>query len=158
MQSARKALERARGARLSGDAAHARMLEELALEWVETARDLQRGSDAETSATQLARRARDIATQIDRARALLSETQDRRGRAAAELDRLDAEAREATNNAARAEESRTVSKGAGAPVTVRKRWGASKSGRDPAPPDVMKPAKPKSEPDSKRAPKKGSKG
>ena len=165
VQAARKSLERAHGARVSGDAAHARMLEGLALEWAETARDLQRGATAEGSAIQLAKKARSVATQVDRARALLSETQDRRGRAAAELERVEAEARKGSADAAAAEEKR-IQKKTGVPGAKPAGVGGDnkkKSGEPGAKPDKklgasdptdpMKAAGPKTPAGPKAAPK-----
>jgi hypothetical protein len=106
LRHARKALERANGARASGDTAHARMLDGLALEWAETARDLLRAAAAEKEAVAVAKRARELGVQVERARALLEETQARRGRAAADLERAEAEAREAAKKAAAAEAER----------------------------------------------------
>lgn len=103
---AKKALERAHGARASGDVAHARMLDGLALEWAENARDLLRAAEAEKAATSVAEKAKEASTQAERARALLEETQARRGRAEAELERALAEEKEARESAAKAEEAR----------------------------------------------------
>ena len=47
VKSAKRALERAHGARAAGDEPHARMLDGLALEWAEAARDLDRAAAAE---------------------------------------------------------------------------------------------------------------
>jgi hypothetical protein len=113
---ARTALERARGARVSGDAPHARMLDGLALEWAETARDLQRAATAESSAADLGKKARDVATQVERARVLLADTQDRRGRAAAELEKLEVQAKEAAVGARTAEDRRIEKKKTAAPA------------------------------------------
>ncbi|WP_437533042.1 hypothetical protein WME79_05850 [Sorangium sp. So ce726] len=106
MAQAKRALQRAHGARAAGDAAHARQLDAVALEWAETARTLLRAAAAEAAAVDAAKRAREVETKLERARALLEETQARRGRAAAELDRLEAEAREATRAAADVEAQR----------------------------------------------------
>lgn len=106
VEQARRALARAHGARAAGDAAHARLLDALALEWAETAQVLVRAGTAEAAATETARRAREVGTQLQRARALLEETQARRGRAAAELERVEAEARDAASAAAGAEQQR----------------------------------------------------
>ncbi|MDC0682580.1 hypothetical protein [Sorangium atrum] len=103
---AKRALQRAQGARAAGDAAHARQLDAVALEWAETARTLLRAAAAEATAVEAAKRAREVETKLERARALLEETQARRGRAAAELDRIEAEAREATRTAADVEAQR----------------------------------------------------
>jgi len=106
---AKKALERAHGARTSGDAAHARMLDGLALEWAETARDLLRAQAAEQTSAVTADKAREASVQADRARALLEETQARRGRADAELKKALAEEALARTTAAKAEETRIAS-------------------------------------------------
>jgi len=106
LRQAKSALERARGARVSGDAAHARMLDAVALEWAETARDLERAAGAEAAATSAAGKSRDVATRVERARTLLEETQARRGRAAAELERAETEARDAAASAAASEQGR----------------------------------------------------
>jgi hypothetical protein len=115
---AKRALARAHGARASGDTAHARMFDALALEWAETARALLRAAKAEAAAAEVARRGREVETQLERARALLEETQARRGRAAAELDRLEADARGAAKSAATAEQERIdAARKAGAKAT-----------------------------------------
>jgi hypothetical protein len=106
IKSARRALERAHGARTSGDAIHARMLDGLALEWAETARDLEKAAAAEAIATATSTKAHDVQTRADRARALLEETQARRGRAAAELERVQAEAKSTAQGAADSESQR----------------------------------------------------
>lgn len=107
---ARKALERAYNARSAGDAAHARMLDGLALEWAGTARDLLKAAAVEQTATAATEKSRESAQQVERARALLEETQARRGRAEAELARAEADAREAAQAAQKAEDER-VAKG-----------------------------------------------
>jgi hypothetical protein len=106
VESAKKSLERAHGARVSGDGVHARMLDGLALEWAETARDLERAAAAEQSSLVAAKGAADATTQADRARSLLEETQARRLRAAAELEKAEAEAKEVAKAAAKAEQDR----------------------------------------------------
>jgi hypothetical protein len=113
VENAKKSLERAHGARAAGDAAHAHMLDGLALEWTETARDLERAAAAEQSALVAAKAAADATTQADRARSLLEETQARRQRAQAELEKAEIEAKEAAKAAAAAEQTRidTAKKG-----------------------------------------------
>jgi hypothetical protein len=106
IKAVKLALERARGARVAGDEAHARMLDGIALEWAETARDLDRAATVERAATAEGQRALEAQTKADRARALLEETQARRGRTAAELARVEAEAKDATKGAADAEQRR----------------------------------------------------
>lgn len=106
VERAKTSLERAHGARVSGDGVHARMLDGLALEWAETARDLERAAAAEQSSLVAAKSAADATTQADRARSLLEETQARRLRAEAELEKAEAEAREVAKAAANVEQDR----------------------------------------------------
>mgnify|MGYP000553032247 CR=1 FL=1 len=106
LEKAKAALERAYGARKAGDAAHAHMLEGLALEWAETARDLVRAAAAEQAAGSASDKARESAVRVERARALLEETQARRGRADAELEKALTAEREARERAAQTEEGR----------------------------------------------------
>lgn len=106
VHDAKVALERARGARVSGDDAHAKMLDGLALELAGTARDVQRAAEAEARSFATVQKARDLSTKLERARALLEETQARRGRATAELDKAEADAKAANDAAAQAEQKR----------------------------------------------------
>ena len=106
--TAKRSLERGHGALAAGDAPHARMLFGLALEWAETARDLERAAAAEQVANTTEKSASEAATQVERARALLEETQARRGRALAELEKALAEAKEAAQRAAEAEQQRLL--------------------------------------------------
>lgn len=106
IESAKKALQRAHGARTAGDTLHARMLDALALQWAEMARDLERAAAVEQTAAVTGKEAKEAAIQLERARALLEETQARRGRAEAELQRVQAEASEAETAAKNAEQAR----------------------------------------------------
>jgi hypothetical protein len=117
VKSAKRALERAHGARAAGDELHARMLEGVALEWAECARDLDRAAAAEKVAMAASKQANDVETRAKQARALLEETQARRGRTAAELEHVEAEARDAKQRAADAEAQRleAAKKGGGKP-------------------------------------------
>jgi hypothetical protein len=85
---AKKALGRARDARNAGDIAHAEMLEGLAREWAETARDLTRAAAIEADAGALETSASQANLKAERGRALLEEAISRRGRAEAELEKL----------------------------------------------------------------------
>ena len=124
VKSAKLALERARGAESSGDDRHARMLWGLALEWAEAARDFERAASAEQAAQAAAKKAYEAQTKAERARALLEETQARRGRTAAELVRVEAESKDAAHGAADAESQRIEAakkkKGAAAGVPKEK--------------------------------------
>jgi hypothetical protein len=92
LEEAKKALVRAEGARRSGDIAHAELLEGLAREWAETARDLVRAASIEADAGALETSASQASLKAERARALLEEALSRRGRAEAELEKLSASA------------------------------------------------------------------
>ena len=92
VEQAKSALERAASARRAGDVQHAEMLEGLAREWAETARDLARTVQVETTATAEESAAAQALLRAERARALLEEAISRRGRAESELERLSASA------------------------------------------------------------------
>jgi hypothetical protein len=92
LDEAKKALDRATGARKSGDVPHAELLEGLAREWAETARDLARAAAIEADAGALENSASQATLRAERARALLEEALSRRGRAQAELEKLSADA------------------------------------------------------------------
>jgi len=83
---AKEALERATRLRRSGDEAHAKAADGLAREWAETARDLARAAEAESTAADLRRRAMNEQAQVERARALLEEGVARVGRLRAQID------------------------------------------------------------------------
>jgi septal ring factor EnvC (AmiA/AmiB activator) len=82
------------------------MLDGVALEWAETARDLVRAAVVERESFAVNQVANELKTKIERERTLLEETQARRGRLAAELARLQAEAAEATKQARNIEAER----------------------------------------------------
>ncbi len=92
LDEAKKALARAEGARKSGDVPHAELLEGLAREWAETARDLARAAAVEADAGALETAAAQANLRAEKARALLEEAISRRGRAEAELEKLSANA------------------------------------------------------------------
>lgn len=145
VEHAKEALERAHGARAAGDISHAAMLEGLALEWAQNAQDLVKAATAEQVAEASADKAREAAVRAERARALLEETQARRGRAEAELEKALAAEREARAQAAQAEEARLAA-GKTAPAKA-----APKSGKD-------KPGAAKSKAPAKSATKSTKKG
>jgi hypothetical protein len=87
----RHALERARRARASGDHTHGVQLETLAVELGESGRDLLRTAKAEQSLSELETRTRELEARAVRARALVEQTVARRGRAAEQLSRVQAE-------------------------------------------------------------------
>jgi len=110
VKQAKKALERAHGARTAGDTAHARMLDALALEWAQTAETLTRAAKSEEGASAAQKQAQATATQLERGRTLLEETQARRGRVEAELARAEADAKQAADDAKAAEQARLTGK------------------------------------------------
>jgi hypothetical protein len=142
IEHAQESLERAHGARAAGDATHARMLDGLALEWAESARDLLRAASAEQAAASAADKAREAAVRAERARALLEETQARRGRADAELEKALAEEREARERAAKTEDARLVAGKAAAskpvPKSSQDKPAPAKGGGSPKPPSAPK--------------------
>jgi colicin import membrane protein len=142
VENAKTALERAHGARTANDPVHGHMLDGLALEWAQTARDLERAAAAEQSALVAAKAAADATTQADRARSLLEETQARRQRAEAELAKAEADAKEAAKAAATAEQDRIE---------------AAKKGGKAAPPKGISKKTPAAAEPKKAAPK-GKKG
>jgi len=134
VERSKEALERAHGARAAGDISHAHMLEGLALEWAQNAQDLVRAAAAEQVAESAADKAREAAVRAERARALLEETQARRGRAEAELEKALTAEREARAQAAQAEEARLAA-GKAAPTKPAAKAGKDKpaAGKSPAP-------------------------
>ncbi len=136
IKTAKRALERAHGARVSGDDAHARMLYGVALEWAEAARDFDRAAAAEKVAAAAGKKAYEAQTKAERARALLEETQARRGRTAAELARVESESKEAARGAADTEAKRLE--------TTKKK--SAVPPKPPASPKPPAPSKPKAPP------------
>lgn len=91
LSNARRALERAKGARDAKDALHGEQLERLARVWAETARDTVRASHTETEASALQTQSMEGKAKLERDRVLLEETISRRGRAEVELKRVERE-------------------------------------------------------------------
>ncbi len=88
LDQAHRALRRAAGARAAGDQRHGGQLEALALEWAQAASNLVRAADAERQASAIEKQAAESERKAVRARALLEETIDRRGRAEERLRQL----------------------------------------------------------------------
>lgn len=86
LAQARQALERASDARKAGDADHARLLDELALEWAQTAGDLVHTSKLEQESAKLEKEASEVEAKAVRALAIIEEAVARRGRVQQELD------------------------------------------------------------------------
>ncbi|HEY8086421.1 MAG TPA: hypothetical protein VIF09_01205 [Polyangiaceae bacterium] len=85
VEKAKGALERATRLRAAGDEPHARAADGLAIEWAQTARDLAKAADAETTAADLRHKAVDAQAQLERTKALVEEGITRVGRLQAEL-------------------------------------------------------------------------
>ena len=83
---ARQAMDQAARLRGSGDEAHAKAADGLALEWAETARDLAKATEAEEKAAEMRRKAVDAQARLERTRGLVAEGIARAGRLRAELD------------------------------------------------------------------------
>lgn len=90
LAEAQRALVRAERARLAGDHRHGALLEDLALEWAEAARDLSRGADAAARAASLEQKLGDTEAKLESARTLIEQTNGRRARAEAQLKELEA--------------------------------------------------------------------
>jgi len=91
LAEARRALDRARGARAAGDEPHAALLDRLAGEWLALGSATLRAVRAENAAAAASARAADLRTKLERGRALLAEDQARQGRLQAEVRRLEQE-------------------------------------------------------------------
>jgi hypothetical protein len=89
---AKNALERSENARRSQDAAHADMLDALALEWAETARDLTRAAELEKKVSDVQQKGADVEAKTVRAMAIVEAAVARRGRAEEKLKALDPQA------------------------------------------------------------------
>lgn len=92
-----RAAERARSARVAGDARHGGMLEKLGEQWVSVARELLRAAELEKKAAVEARRARDLVIKVDRGEALLVEQHARIGRLGTEVKGLDHKVKDDAN-------------------------------------------------------------
>jgi hypothetical protein len=86
IRQAKSALKRGADARAAGDERHAVLLDELALEWAGTARDLVRTAELEKKSAELEKRASDVKAKGVRAVAIIEEAVARKGRAQDQLD------------------------------------------------------------------------
>lgn len=83
---AREALKRAADARKTGDANHAKLLDELALEWAQTAGDLVHAAKLERESADLEKKTSEAEAKAVRALAIIEEAVARRGRVQHELE------------------------------------------------------------------------
>jgi hypothetical protein len=107
------AASRAEGARGSGDRQHGSLLDKLAEQWVKAGKALLRAVKSESGAAKVAGRARELATKVQRAEALLHEQQARLGRLRTELKAEEQKAKDRTSGAAAAEKARIEAAGKG---------------------------------------------
>jgi hypothetical protein len=98
---ARDALKRAADARAAGDKQHAQLLDDLALEWAESAGDLTRSAQLEQKSAEIESKGAELDTKAVRALAIIEEAIARRGRAQLELDEQQAAAESPTPTAAK---------------------------------------------------------
>lgn len=91
IRRSRHALDRAKRARSAGDHRHGAELEALADELAQTGKDLVVTAKAEQALAELETRRRELEARTVRARALVEQTVARRGRAAEQLARIQAE-------------------------------------------------------------------
>lgn len=86
---AKEVLARARDARGQQREGQARLLEDFALEWALTAKNLLEAARLESEAQAIDQKLSEAEVKLRRARALLEETEMRHGRARTELERLE---------------------------------------------------------------------
>ncbi len=106
LKSARQALGRAHGAHLVGDGDAARILSRVALAWTRASRAVLRAADAEGRADVAETKAKELKEKLERARALLAETDARRGQLSVEVARAEAGAKLVTAGALESEKKR----------------------------------------------------
>jgi hypothetical protein len=138
---ARRALDRARGARAAGDEPHGALLDRLAGEWLALGSATLRAVRAENAAGAATKRTVELRTKLERGRALLVEDQARQGRLQAEVRRLEQE--RAASSSAKPPPGRAGGKGTSA-ATSAQRSDGSRAAFSPAP-----------MPSTSHAPKKG---
>ena len=110
VDSALRALERARGARAAGDRPHAALLDKVAEQWVSAATAVLRAVSLERQAETEAKRQRDLVTKVERAQALLTEQQARLGRLEVEVSKAEEQARRTSLGTLSAERRRVGAK------------------------------------------------
>lgn len=96
LKHARDALQRSADARASGDKQHAQLLDELALEWAQSAGDLTRAAALEQKSAELEAKAVELDAKAVRALAIIEEALARRGRAELELKEQESATKPAT--------------------------------------------------------------
>jgi len=146
LKSAKSALERAADARATGDKQHAKLLDELALEWAEGAGDLTRSAALEQKAAELEAKSAELDAKAIRALAIIEEAVARRGRAELELNEQETAvpAPPATPDAKKAPAPAAVEKKAPATTPAEKKAPAAQPIEKKAPP-VEKQAAPAEE-------------
>jgi hypothetical protein len=107
IESGRRALARAHGAKLAGEEAGARSLSRVARAWAKSARAAIEAAAAEKRAAAAEVQARELEQKLARARSLLAETQARRGQLRAEIPRVEEAAKAARERTIEAERARS---------------------------------------------------
>ncbi len=87
LQRTQRALQRASGAHAAGDARTARLLGKVALGWAEAAKAQLAATRAEKASGDVEKAAADLVARRDRGRALITESQARKGQLAAQIER-----------------------------------------------------------------------
>ena len=106
LDRARKALGRAHGASLAGDKEGARLLSRLSLAWARAARAVVRATEAETRADAAQAKVKDLKEKVERAKALVTETESRRRQLLTEIARAEADAKKQGAAAVESEKQR----------------------------------------------------
>jgi chromosome segregation ATPase len=118
VESGKRALARAHGAKLAGDEDGARSLSRVARAWARSARAAIEAAATEKRASAAEARARELEQKLARARSLLAETQARRGQLRAEIPRIEEAAKAARERTIEAERARGAKPGARTPKSA----------------------------------------
>lgn len=86
LQRTQRALQRASGAHAAGDARTARLLGKVALGWAEAAKAQLAATRAEKASGEVEKAAADLVARRDRGRALITESQARKGQLASQIE------------------------------------------------------------------------
>jgi hypothetical protein len=106
LDKAKKALGRAHGASLAGDAEGAKVLSRVALAWAKAARGVARATETEARADAAQAKVKDLKEKVARAKALVTETESRKRQLATEIARAEADQKKQGAAAAESEKRR----------------------------------------------------
>jgi chromosome segregation ATPase len=93
LDKAKKALGRAHGANAAGDVDGARILSRVSLAWAKASRAALRAADVEKRADAAQAKVRELKEKVERGKALLAETEARKGQLTTEIARAEADAK-----------------------------------------------------------------